>query len=644
MAQKPLFDPEPFHFADRFLRDHAGAIISEGRIAILELISNAYDGGATKVELLWPEQTGEPFSVTDNGTGLTREEFDHRWKTLSYDRTKEQGPMVAFPPDARRGLRRAALGQSGKGRYAPFCFADAYTVTSKINGKQFIAEVALSPGGESPFTITYTDERDEPGHGTVISAKVEKRRINVDDLKQLIGSKYIVDPSFAIWVNGEKIALTDLEGLESQTIDVPGGQIVIHFIDSTEHTRTMQLRGITWWVNHRLVGEPSWDRLDDEGAYLDGRTEHAKRYSFVIEADLLKPQVKSDWSGFHANEQVNAVKNAAHTMIVRTLRDKESDTRRSKKVAALAKSREQLGELPTISKNLIGQFVDEVQEKCPTMSERDLARTVNVLANLEQSRGGYDLLAKLEACSPSDLDTWNDIMSRWTAENANVVLSELERRLTLIARMQQLVSNSKADELHDLQPLFERGLWIFGPEYEAVDFRSNRALTEVIRNFLKAGDVEINQPRRRPDFVALPDSSIGAYSADKWGDDGEPVGLRKVLIVELKKGGFNVTQQEVDQARDYAKEIRLKGKVARDTQIVAYIIGDTLDPGIEEQSIGNPPTTFLIPMIYDTVLRRAHARTFNLQAKLKDVPPVDSEVVEVLRSDPQLDFPDPIEV
>ena len=58
------------------------------------------------------------------------------------------------------------------------------------------------------------------------------------------------------------------------------------------------------------------------------------------------------------------------------------------------------------SKKAIGQFIDEVQEKCPTISDRDLSRTVQVLAKLEKSRSGYDLLTQLAACSPDDLDTW----------------------------------------------------------------------------------------------------------------------------------------------------------------------------------------------------------------------------------------------
>src|ERR1700751_5487535 len=127
------------------------------------------------------------------------------------------------------------------------------------------------------------------------------------------------------------------------------------------------------------------------------------------------------------------------------------------------------------------------------------------------------------------LDAWNQIMQRWTAGNAEIVLSELEHRLKLIARLQSLITSSKADGLHDLQPLFERGLWMFGPEYDAVDFRSNRYLATIIRDSL--GGTEQQVAHRRPDFVALPDRSIGIYSAAFYEDRGEISGIRQILVV-----------------------------------------------------------------------------------------------------------------
>ncbi|MBI3464918.1 MAG: ATP-binding protein [Planctomycetes bacterium] len=616
-------------FADRFLKDHAGQVITDPRIAIVELIANAYDAGATQVEIYWPTEKGEEFAIKDNGTGMTRSELEKRWTALSYDRVKEQGEFVKFPPDVK-ALRRVAFGRSGKGRYAALCFADSYRVSTWKDGKGTTARIGLPHTASVPFEFNIEKEEGKNGHGTQIHATAERRVISVDDLSQLIGSKFLVDPSFDIRVNGRAVQLLDLINVETTKLNVsPHGEVTVHQFDSGEQGRTGHLRGITWWVNQRMVGEPSWDRLDDEGAYLDGRTDEAKRFSFVVIADLFKKEdVKSDWSDFHASERVNAAKHAVHAHVVQSLHRLLASTRRAQKRAALEKSRELLGGLPIISKKIVSQFVDQIQEKCPTIHPRDLSRTVEVLAKLEQTRSGYDLLKQLAACSPDDLDTWNRLMEQWTATNAEIVLNELQRRLRLIERLQPLVESSRADELHDLQPLFERGLWIFGPEYEAVEFCSNRTLAEVIGNLL--GGTQQPIPRRRPDFVALPDSSIGVYGAAAYAETGGEIsGFKKVLIVELKRGGFNVTQKEMDQARDYAKELRKAGRVQPSTEIVAYVLGATLEEGLTVAKYGERDETFIIPMTYQTVLQRAHARTFNLQRRIEETQPRIVEDAEV---------------
>lgn len=604
------------------------------RTAILELIANSYDAGATKIDIIWPTEKGDKFSITDNGIGMTKAEFEKRWKTLCYDRVAEQGTDVVFPKEAK-GIKRKAFGRSGKGRHAPFCFADSYEIVTTKDGDSIHVRVGLAASGTTPFEITLLGESKKKGHGTEISAVLDKHRLAVEELGQLIGSKFIVDPSLCIKVNQQPVQLMSLEGLKTTEIPVENhGAITVHFIDSIEHYRSARLRGITWWVNQRRVGEPSWDRLDGEGVYLHSSSGHAKRFSFIVEADFLKPDVKFDWSGFHANLRVNEVRDAVHRHVLKEIQAQLSTTRRERKKTAIEKSREVMGELPTISKKAIGQFIDEVQEQCPTISEGDLSRTVQVLAKLEKSRAGYDLLTQLAACSPDDLDTWNSLMQQWTASNAEIVLNELDRRLKLIDRMEKLVENPLADELHDLQPLFERGLWIFGPEFESVDFRSNRGLSEVIGKFL--GGADYKPPKRRPDFVVLPETSIGAYCADAYDAAGEISCIRKVAILELKKGGFCVTQKEADQARDYSKEIRKAGRVHATTEIVAYVLGATLEEGLESADYGE--NTHIIPIVYQTVLRKAHQRTFNLQKRLQEIQPAatsDPEVDEVLQGDGQ---------
>ncbi len=75
-------------FAPRFLEKYVGkAILSEPKIAIMELIANAWDAGATKVDIKWPNYKEEKyFSISDNGMGMSEDELNHRWRQLAYNR------------------------------------------------------------------------------------------------------------------------------------------------------------------------------------------------------------------------------------------------------------------------------------------------------------------------------------------------------------------------------------------------------------------------------------------------------------------------------------------------------------------------------------------------------------------------------
>lgn len=623
-----------FGFGSNFLRDHAGQLMTDPRVAIVELIANSYDAGAMKVDIRWPATQGEVLSIKDDGVGMTLPEFLHRWGTLCYDRLQEQGPDVEFPPGVPK-RSRSAFGHNGKGRHAALCFADEYRVETRKDGESVRALVSLTTGGPTPFACAIEQRSAGEGHGTTIHAVANRNVLPADSLTDVIGTKFAVDPSFEIRVNSKRVRLFDISVLKTETLKVDGvGDIRIHMVDAQEPERTMHLKGITWWVNSRMVGEPSWDGLDQAGHFLDGRTTEAKRFSFVVEADVLRKDVKPDWTGFHPSSRFNGVRDAVLENVIRALGRVLASNRKQLKKATLEQHKALLRDLPLISKHQVAKFVDEVQEKCPNLSPRDLSRTVEIYGKLEQARSGYDLLAQLEACSPEDLDTWNQLMQRWTAGNAEVVLNELDRRLRVVAELQKLIRDRKSDEVHDLQPLFERGLWMFGPEYESVDFRANRGMAEVVTSLFQKRGVTVS--RRRPDFVALSDSSIAFYSADQFGPTGgEVTGVRKVLVVELKKGGFALGQAEVDQARDYVLELRKVGAIQPTTDVEAFVLGAELQPGLSKLKYGDRDETVIQPLVYDILLNRAHVRTFNLQRKLQDYGSglgADAELEEVLSS------------
>jgi len=626
-----LFEDAPITFGRRFLERHAGYIMTDPAIALVELVANSYDAGATKVDITWPTEYEKEFEIADDGLGMTAEEFARRWKQLNYSRPDEQGYDVEFPPGVRVKQTRMAFGQSGIGRHGAFCFADKYLVETARDHIVNRIHVELTPGGTQPFQCRFEDQGSCKWHGTKIRAQVKRSLIPVVQVCEVIGLKFLVVPAFSIIVNGRQLALLDLTGVLSVSVDVSGvGTIKIHQIGAPLQHRTTQLHGVTWWVNGKMVGEPGrWDDLDGPGQILDGRTAAARKYSFIVEADILKPQVKPDWSGFNEGQSTNAVKRAAQDHIIRCLDTLLAGTRRMQKQAALEQSRAALGELTPLSRRTIGVFIDEIQRRCPTLGPGDLTRTIEVLATMETARTGQDLLRELSTCSPDDLDSLYRILRKWTAREAEIVLNELEWRLKLLGQLESLVNNPSVDELHQLHPLFDRGLWIFGPEYDGVEFTSNRAMNTTIRTLL--GGTKQETSSDRADIVALADGSLSVHARDSYDDDGEVDGIGKVLIVELKKGGFTITDKEINQAKSYAKEIRKANNVRGDTEIIAFVMGSVCgEDARDDETVG---VISIRPRRYDVVLKRAHARMFNLQRQIKQSPfiaIVDDDVEEVM--------------
>lgn len=587
-------------------------IITDPKIAIIELVANAWDAGADQVHIVWPDPAPDQIIIKDNGIGMTYDEFTQRWCELSYNRKQVQGEDVYFPRGNKSSYRRA-FGRNGKGRHSMFCFNDKYFVKTWRDGQANLFRVERSTG-VTPFKITMIESTHEEGHGTEVYTELVRHDLQVKVVRELIGSKFIADPAFRISVNSEPVVLTDLEHLfEKREVNIDAiGVITIRVIDSQKIGRTSKQHGVAWWVNKRLVGEPSWKGFDED-AFLDARSAEAKRYTFIIEADMLADYVTADWSGFNPDVEVSRVYSIAKTHILAMLRGLLGDVHKARKLTALGENRDKLRGLPTDSLNYIGKIVDEVQGKYPSFGERELLATVEVIANLEKSRSGFTLLEQLMRLRPDDLDQLSEILSKWTVQEAQVVLGELEKRLKLIENLERLVENPSTDELHELQPLFERGLWIFGPEYESIEFTSNRTLVTVLERLFRNSVIQpLTNPRKRPDFVVLPDSTLGIYSRDSFDERGEPNGLEKVLVVELKRGGSEITHKEVTQAEEYVRELRKGQRVQKSSQIVAFVLGATVAEDAEEKTLGENKHSIIYPRPYSTVLRMAHARTFNL--------------------------------
>jgi hypothetical protein len=559
-------------FGDDFLRHHAGQIVTDQTFAIIELLANCWDAGSTNVDISWPDNGGE-LSVSDNGIGMTKEELLYRWGKLNYNRITEQGGFNAkFPKNTSHGSRKV-FGRNGVGRHAMFCFNEVYEVVSMKDGELTHMKIVRLKSGDKPYDVSIIkhEKINSDKHGTRIFASndpIEKRLLDENRLIELIGSRFISDPQFNVTVNGRLVQMTDLTHITENFIIKAGDkEILIQRIYGEKGKNTKQ-NGIAWWYNRRLVSSPNWNSI--EGQLIDGRHPIAKRLIYIVNVDLIDSRnVKKDWSGFYATDEVIKIQNLVFDFVKDDLRNLLYETRKERRLQVYETNRQQLSTLSKESKENIVTFLEEIQAKCPTIGTQELESAVEVLSKMEKSRSGYALLEKMALFNPDNIDTLNEILEKWSVDDAKKVLGELRWRLELISKLESLVENSHADELHDLQPLFEHGLWIFGPEFEAISFISNRSLATVIKMML--GNAVIENERKRPDFVILPDSSIGIYSCDNFDEEHEINDFSKVVIVELKRAGVPIETTQKDQALTYARELRKSNKVGLKTPIIAYV-------------------------------------------------------------------------
>lgn len=626
-----------FHptFSPAFLEDHARRLVTNPKIALVELVANCWDAGADTVNITWPKESiPEEISIEDNGTGLSDMEFRYIWLAINYNRVREQGELVVFP-EGNQNSKRRAYGRNGKGRHSMFCFSDKYRVeTWKTNQANTYEITKTTTVSQLPFKIESLKSQTKQGHGTRIWTTLGRNYISIDEVRDLIGSKFITDPTFSVFLNKKRIELASLSHLtETKKVRLDSvGDILISLVDTQISSKTSSPHGVAWWVSKRLVGETSWNDFRDTYE-LDRRTIEAKRFTFVVQADCLNNDVSEDWSEFKDTKNTRRAKDEVEKHIRQKILESMTDLHKTRKINALSKNYKSLVALPAASRYSIGRAIDKLQEKMPSLNEKTLTATVEVLSNLEEARTGFKLLEQLSNLGPDDLDKLSQILDTWTVHEARVVLGELEWRLKIIEKLEQIVESPSTDELHEIQPLFALGLWIFGPEYESIHYTSNKTLLTVLRDFFKSEIPQGLAKKKRPDFVALPNSTLGIYASNSFNESSEVNGFEKVLIVELKRGGFTVGLGERRQAEDYAREIRKSGRIGSSTEIIAFVLGSKVAGEVQEElKEGN---TKIITRPYAVVIQQAHARTFFLAEKIKQAKGeelLDPEVEKVIKS------------
>lgn len=607
-------------FEEDYLIRTLGSLGSSPEIALTELVANAWDAGATIVDIFIPEEKGQNLVIEDNGIGLTKDEFYSRWMKLGYNRIKHQGKKVKFPKGV--DLQRHAYGRNGVGRHGMLCFNNVYQVTTNSNGKESHF-VITTKSEKEPFIIKSESFQPSKTSGTKLVVEVQKNLPKPEHILEVISARFLHDPKFKISINRQTIQLEEHSGLiftENETIGKV--KLKIHLIDSKKSRKSTIYQGIAFWQGGRLVGEPSW--IIGENMVLDGRTKHAKRYSVVVETNDLAEYISEDWTGFKNQKELDKVFDKVDEVVQMMFSKiaKENIDETTKQIKE--EYSEQYQSLSPLGKYEFNEAIEQLTVSNPTARQDAINLAVETVINLEKTRSGSELLQKLSILSEEDIDGLNQLLDKWSVKDALTVLDEIDKRISVIEAIRKLGNDKSVDELHVLHPLIASARWIFGPEFDSPEYSSNNQLHTTVEKVFgdKINKTVFRNHRKRPDIVVKGNSTFSITGTQAYDNESKLNTTDKILIIELKRGGFKLGKGERNQAVDYVEDFMNCGTIIGTPHINAFVVGESFDGKIQPiQTIKNEHGVEKGKVqicLFSQIVDSAEARLFNLRKRLNE--------------------------
>ncbi|WP_173275137.1 ATP-binding protein [Paenibacillus sp. NEAU-GSW1] len=627
-------------FEEDYLVRTLGALANSPDIALTELVANAWDAGASDVSITIPSEFSNEIIVADNGTGLMPEDFRKRWMTLGYNRLKYQGDIVQFPQGNGTGYRRA-FGRNGVGRHGMLCFSNQYIVETFHEsgiGSRFIVAVMSGP---QPFTLIHEERIKGPGHGTILRAKVERNLPDPKVVRELLSARFMQDPRFQVTVNGSSIELMQHQGLiDSRKIIVSDNvSLELVIIDSSKTAKTARQHGVAFWVGNRLVGEPSWTLGDYS---VDGRTSFAKRHTIVVKTNDLFDEVMPDWSAFKRGPIIDSVYRIVASNIEALYKQSMKERIQETQHAVLFQHRTELIQLHALGRVEVSQFVEQLTEEQPTINQEYLSAAVQAVIQLEKSRSGASLLHKLSMLTEEDVDGLNRLLDDWSVKDALVVLDEIDKRLLVIEALSRFSKEPTTDELKTLHPLVLQARWLFGPEFDSPHYTSNVSLTSAMSKLFqkKVNKDAFYNARNRPDIIIVENATMSAVCSEEFDDESPLLKMKRILIIELKRGGFAIGRSEMDQAGHYVEDLLNSGHLSGTPFINAFVVGHEIDSKVTRiRKVGdNPERGRIEATTFGQLVSTANQRLLRLKEQLDDRYKgyTDTTIVQKVLSEPYM--------
>lgn len=554
------------------LLDHIGvAMYSKLEKALSELVANSYDANATRVDIdLSRASSQSKIFISDNGTGMTRQEIESCYLRLGYNKRKRTGTS---------NIVRSPIGNKGIGKLAGLGIARQMMVESRRQGTK--VTITLNRDQLADETLTLDDIKlpgkveptTEPDGTTVTLYDLLNHSVTPTDteLLQYMTHEFGMHSDFQICVNGKKQSMQDIPG-KRRVIkeDIPGLGSVKGYYVRAERPKDIPRPGFIIRVRGRAVVGPTIFRVNKR----PGRTFVGTNY-FIgeLNADFLdpeQPQLQLDeftitTARDNFNEQSPRFlkfREWTEAKIIEIAKGVDRDLAQRRKVKLLTDDhvKAALAKMPTKIRRKVNQLLNDIIPKLNMLDEETVEIVLQMIIRASESSEFVEILRRMDEAEQEDLELLVELLQDWGIYEITAITELIRRRLKVIDKFEHLVMSPETLEYTDIHKTLESNLWLLNDNYRL--YKSNTTLRKMLQE--KIDKKYEAHSERRPDIVAK-----------------ELQG--RLVVIELKRPKHICDATDLVQLMEYSGIIAATGKQYE--LVESYLIGTKFDEAVRHTKL-----------------------------------------------------------
>ena len=567
---------------------------------IAELVSNAWDADAPKVEITIPTTPlgqGTEITIKDFGKGMSDTDVRNAYFIVGRDK------RMAEQTDITEAGRKVH-GRKGIGKFSAFGIANKIEVETVKNGEtsHFVLdyEAMERAAGNREIEIPPLNPTNTIKEGTKVTLKdfrkFKNRSVDVKAVRRALARRFSIigkEHNFEVIINGEPITpeerdLTRLLDKDSDgnlyiwrydntEIAISSGWTISGWIGALDRT-TQNIdgidRGIVLMARGKLVQEPFvFDAVVGQQyflSYIVGEL-HAE---FVDEAeDTISTTRNSLVWDTEANRAFKGWGQKEVNRIAREWAQKRS-----------ADNLKELSENPVYKnfvdeaeridnrrlKSVADKLVKSVVEQNPLADSKGQETIVQFCLDFMEFDSFQELAEEIQNSEITEVERLLKLFREWEVLEAKEMMRVTEGRITTIEKLDQLIKEN-ALEVPVLHKFLKEFPWVLDPRWSLID--DEVTYSDLLRNKFPESDKTPIEDRRI-DFLCVKEGTT-------------------LVVVEIKRPHSRVSNKELSQLEDYVSFMRNYTRKTTDPDlkykdVVGYLLcGTTVDTYLVDERVKN---------------------------------------------------------